>query len=62
VLLDIGDPRTLDRLVRRAGFSSAEELDLLALDEFLQRQRFIAAGNAALRLLRDILATGRRSC
>jgi CheY-like chemotaxis protein len=61
VLLDIGDARTLDRLVRRAGFSSAEELDLLALDEFLQRQRFIAAGNAALRVLRDILATGRRS-
>jgi DNA-binding response OmpR family regulator len=61
VLLNIGDPRTLDRLVRRAGFRSPEELDLLPLDDFLERQRFIAAGNAALRVLRDILASGRRS-
>jgi hypothetical protein len=40
-LLDIGDSRTLARLIERAGFQSAADLQSTTIESFFCRQRFV---------------------
>ena len=54
VLLDAGDKRTRDRLLAQAGLDTTSTP---SIDRFLERQRFVPADNAAVRLLRQVLTT-----
>jgi DNA-binding response OmpR family regulator len=55
VLLDVSDGRTLEKLVRRAGFSSGAGAGVTP-EQFLRDQRFVAPENAGLRILGFLLA------
>jgi hypothetical protein len=56
-LLDVSDSRTLRALLQRAGADSSGRLADLTIDQFLMRQRFVAADNAGMRALRRVLAS-----
>jgi hypothetical protein len=56
-LLDVSDPRTLGTLLDRGGLADAGK-DRLSVEQFLDRQRFVSAGNNGVRVLRALL-TGR---
>jgi DNA-binding response OmpR family regulator len=55
VLLDVSDGRTLEKLLRRAGFSAGMSAGVTA-EQFLRDQRFVAPQNAGLRILGVLLA------
>jgi FixJ family two-component response regulator len=55
VLLDTADGRTLARLLDRAGFQSAEDVQSVAIQEFFERQRFVARDSQAVPLVRDLV-------
>ena len=54
-VLDVSDRRTLLGLLARAGLADAP-LGTVSAEEFLQRQRFVAAGNEGLQALQSMLS------
>jgi CheY-like chemotaxis protein len=54
-LLDTGDSRTLAKLIERAGFRSAADLQSATIEEFFRRQHFVASHRPAVVLLRDFV-------
>lgn len=56
VWLDVGDVRTLESLMSRAGFKSHVLSPTLRIDEFLRQQAFIDSQNPAIVRLRDLFA------
>jgi DNA-binding response OmpR family regulator len=55
LLLDVGDRRTLDALLRSAGLGPPGSNPDVTLEHFLAAQQFIPGGNAALRLVEKFL-------
>ena len=51
-LLDTGDSRTLAKLIERAGFQSASDLQRATIEDFFERQRFVTSDRPAVSLLR----------
>lgn len=56
VLLDIGDRRTLNALLTRAGLGNGASTRHVSLQAFLDGQRFVPADNEGFVLLRQVLA------
>lgn len=52
LLLNVGDTRTRESLVAKAGFNSALTVSLA---DFFERQQFVPRDNAGVRLLREML-------
>ena len=59
-LLDVSDSRTLRALLERSGVTSSGCSGELSIEQFLDGQRFVPAGNAGLRSLRQMLAAAAR--
>jgi FixJ family two-component response regulator len=55
VLLDTNDSRTLARLIDRAGFQSAVDVQSVSIEGFLSRQRFVQSDSHAVLLVRNLL-------
>lgn len=58
-LMDVGDQRTLDSLLARAGLDEPGS-PTLTVDLYLELQKFVALDNPGLRALRRLLDAGRR--
>jgi hypothetical protein len=54
-LLDTGDSRTLAKLIERAGFRSAADLQSTTIEGFFRRQHLVASDRPAVLLLRDFV-------
>jgi hypothetical protein len=54
-MLDVSDGRTLDKLMRRAGFTRTPA-GTLTPEQFLHNQHFVAREHPVLRILRLLLS------
>ena len=54
-MLDVSDGRTLEKLMRRAGFTRTSA-DGLTPEQFLQNQHFVAGEHPVLRILSLLLS------
>jgi FixJ family two-component response regulator len=57
VFLDVSDKRTVSLLFARSGLDPATPERDLSVDDFLDRQRFVDAGQPALQILRLLLSS-----
>jgi len=54
--LSFSDIRTIDGLFERSGFAGLNRADVLSLDQFLDRQRFVPPDHPLLQALRSMTA------